>query len=142
MPVTLLPQLEALVSTFLQTDADMVPLINGRCWTILPDIKEYPIMRVRQFDDIHITQRPLWLVTAVLQIEAWADTDYAAWEAASTAMGVLAARLEGVHSRGVVTGVRFGGMRNAPDPEFKKAKPRRIFTAQVTGHPLKPGDTP
>lgn len=136
MSVTLLPNIEALVSTFLQDDTDMVAVIDGRCYTVIPDDKTFPLVRVTQFDDIKVTQHPQWVVTSILQIEAWGDTQWDAWRTAATAQAVLAARLEGVHSRGVVTGVRFGGMRNVPDPDFSPAKPRRLFTTQVTAHPL------
>jgi hypothetical protein len=136
MAVVLLPNVEGLVSTFLQDDPDQQLVTGDRCYTALPKDKTYPLLRVTQIDDQKVTQRPLWVVTTLLQVEAWGDNQWDAWRAAATAQSVLAARLEGVHSRGVVTGVRFSGLRNVPDPDFTPAKPRRIFTCQVTAHPL------
>lgn len=135
MAVDLLPNVEALVSTFLQDDVDTIPLIDGRCYTSIPADKTYPLMRVTQFDDEKVTQRPLWVVKVTLQVEAWGGSNHDAWLVAATAQGALAARLPGVHSRGVVTDVKFGGMRNVPDTDFTPAKPRRVFTARVTAHP-------
>lgn len=140
MPVAvMLPNVEKLVSTFLQTDTDMIavgtPALAGRVYTAIPNSPTFPLVRVTQFDDIKITQRPLWVVQVNLQIEAWGGSNYDAWHIAATAQSVLAERLVGVHTDGVVCGVQFGSLRNAPDTDYQPAKPRRIFTAQITAHP-------
>lgn len=135
--VVTLPDLEGLVSTFLQDDPTMAELIAGRCYTVVPEAKTFPLMRVTLIDDVKITQRPLWIVTGLLQLDSWGNTAWDATRTARTAQGVLAERLEGIHSRGIVNGVRFGGLRNVPDPDYTPAKHRRIFTAEVTAHPLR-----
>jgi hypothetical protein len=135
MTVTILPNVESLVSVFLAADPDMAAITGNRWYTDIPTAKTYPLGRVTLAADTKVTQRPLWLVTAVLQIETWGGSQWDATIAALTAQAVLAERLEGIHERGIVTGVRFGPMRNVPDTEFTPAKPRRIFTAQVTAHP-------
>lgn len=135
MTVTMLPNLEGLVSIFLQHDADMAAITGDRWYTVIPADKTYPLGRVTLIGDTKVTQRPLWVVTGLLQLETWGATQWDATRAALTAQAVLAERLEGVHDYGVINGVRFGPMRNVPDPEFSPAKPRRILTVQVTAHP-------
>lgn len=142
--VVILPDVESLVSVFLQHDPDVQAAVGtfvsdgaplARVYTALPKDVAFPVVRVTLIDETKMTQRPLWVVTAMLQLEAWGNTQWDATRALRTVQGVLAARVTGVHSRGIVTGVRFGGMRNVPDPEFAPAKPRRIVVAQVTAHP-------
>lgn len=133
--VVILPELEGLVAIFLQNDPTISAELDGRVYTSVPADKVWPLARVVLVDDVKVTQRPLWLVTASMQIDVWGGSNWDATRIARTMQGVLAARLVGVHDRGVVTGVSFGAMRNAPDPEFTPAKPRRIFTVNVTAHP-------
>lgn len=136
MPVAvLLPNVEKLVSSFLQADFDMVILVEGRVYTAIPNTPTFPLVRVTQFDDVKVTQRPLWVAQFILQIEAWGGSNYDAWRIAATTQSVLAERLEGVHSDGTVCGITFGSLRNSPDVSFSPAKPRRLFTAQITAHP-------
>lgn len=136
MTVTLLPNIEGLVNAFLQSQPDMTAIIGTRAVTCVPRNPTFPLIRTTQFDDVKVTQRPLWVATFSLQFDCWADNDYDAWRTATTAQAVLASGLEGVHSRGVVNGVTFGGLRNVPDVDYDPAKPRRIFTAYITAHPL------
>lgn len=142
--VVILPDVESLVSTFLQRDPDVKAKVGtftsgadqlARVYTALPEAPVFPAVRVTLIDETKVTDNPLWVVTAFLQIEAWGGSQWEASEALRTVQGVMAARLKGVHTRGTVSGVRFGGMRNVPDPDYAPAKPRRIVTAQVTAHP-------
>lgn len=136
MTVVLLPEVEGLVRTFLEGRTEMVALVGSRVYTALPKDVVFPAVRVTQFDDIKITQRPLWVVRSSMQVEAWGGTKAQAFTAAATAQACLADGLEGVHVRGVVTGVTFGAMRDLPDVAYSPAKPRWLFTAYVTSHPV------
>lgn len=134
--VTLLPNMEGLVNAFLAANSDIKALVGdpARVVTVVPKNPSFPLIRTTQFDDVKVTQRPLWVGTFSLQFDCWADNEYDAWRTAATAQAVLAG-IEGVHSRGVVNGIRFGGLRNLPDVDYEPAKARRIFTAFITGHP-------
>lgn len=136
MPLILLPNTEKLVALFLQTDADMITLVAGRVYSSLPANAVFPLVRVTQFDDAKVTVRPLWVARSSLQIEAWGGSNFEAWRIANTAQSVLAERLEGIHTDGIVVGVEIGSMRNAPDTAYNPPKPRRLFTAAVTVHPV------
>lgn len=135
MTVTLLPNVEAIVSKFLAAQPEVTALLSTRIYTALPKDVGYPAARVTQFDDLKITQRPLWVARGSLQIEVWGGTKAQAYTAAATAQAVIAERIEGVHADGVVTGVTFGAMRDFPDDTFSPAKPRWIFTVFPTVHP-------
>lgn len=133
--IVTLPNVEKLVSIFLQADADVQALVEQRTYTAIPSNATYPLVRVNQYDEINVTQEPLWVVNAVLQVEAFGGSNTDAVNIARTVQAVLADRLIGVHDDGVVTGVRCSGLRNDPDREFSPWKPRRIFRCQVTAHP-------
>lgn len=134
--VTLLPNVEALVSAFLSDQAEVTALVEDRVYTALLKGVEFPCIRVTQFADEKVTQRPLWVVTAQLQIDGFGGTKSQAWAAANTAQGVMAARLEGVHDDGVVTHVTFGPMSDVPDRDYEPNRPHFEFVAFVTAHPL------
>lgn len=136
--VVLLPNLEALVSDFLRDQAEIVALVGDRVYTALPSGVQFPAMRVTQFYSLPLMNRPLWLTGGQLQIEAWGGTKGQAFGAVTTAMGVMAARLTGVHAFGCVTGVDFAGLRDQPDENYEPAKPRWLCTATVYAHPLRP----
>jgi hypothetical protein len=136
MTDTPLPNLERLVSTFLQADVAMLASpAGGRTYTALPSSPQWPLVRVNQYDEINVTSDPLWVVSGILQIEAWGGSNDEAVSVARVAQAALAARLVGVHGDGVVTAVRLSGLRNEPDREFSPAKPRRLFRVAVTAHP-------
>lgn len=135
MTVTLSPNVEALVSAFLRSRSEMTALIAQRVYTALPADVVYPAVRVTQLDDIPVTTRPLHLVSALVQVEAWGGSKSEAWNAAATARALLDELVEGVHTQGVVTGTRVGSLRDEPDITFTPAKPRWLFTCELFCHP-------
>lgn len=135
MTVQLLPNVEALVSKFLQGAPEMIALIDDRTYTALPAAAVYPLCRVNLFGDVKITQRPLWVARAMVQIEGFGGSKAQAFSIAATAQSCIAERLEGTHAEGTVCGVEWGPMRDLPDTTFPTAKPRFITTAYVTVHP-------
>ena len=137
MTVTLLPNVEALVSEFLRGQSEVAALCSDRVYTALPVGVEFPAVRVVQFDAEFGTHQPLWVVAPLLQIDAWGGTKAEAYTLAATCMAVMAERLEGGHARGVVSGVRFSGWSDMPDTDYQPARPRFFFTAQPTCHPLR-----
>lgn len=136
-PLTLLPNVEGLVSRFLQDHAAMVALIDDRTYTVLPKSPTWPALRVAQFDDQPAGQRPLHHVAYSLQLDAFGGTKAQAWTLASTARAALAADLPGIHDDGIVTGVDTRGLSDDPDETYAPAKPRWRFVAVVYAHPLR-----
>lgn len=135
------PNFEALTSFFLQAQDELLDYLPaGRIVTDMTGIKTWddPAIRVVQFFDAAVTNRPHWLTRASLQVEAFAGAGgkHEAFLVAALARACMDARLVGVHSRGVVTDVATFGMQDAPDQTFEPARARWLFTAQVTGHPL------
>lgn len=136
MTVELLPNLEAIVSAFLRQQPEITALIGDRVYTAIPGGAVYPLVRVNQFDDVKVTQRPLRVVRGSIQIEAWGGSKVEAYLILSTAVACLSGRLEGVQPGGeVVSNVDFGGMRDVPDTNFSPAKPRWLTSAYITAHP-------
>lgn len=135
MTVQVLPNVEAIVSTFLQAQPEMIALIGTRTYTAIPGNATYPLCRVTQFDDVKVTHRPLWVVRASVQIEGFGGSKAEALNIVSTAEACIAERLEGAHAGGVVTGITWGSKRDLPDSTFSPAKPRWLTTAYITVHP-------
>lgn len=133
--------MEALVSRFLREQEEIEALIPhlddvARVYTALPKGVEFPAVRVTQIDDEPLTHQPLWLSRYVIQVEAWGGTKAQAWKLSALCKATIAARIDGVHSEGVVNGVQFSGSLDLPDEDFEKARPRWIFSATITAHPL------
>lgn len=137
MTLTLLPNVEALVSEFLRDQAEVAAICSNRVYTALPANVGFPAVRVVQYDTEFVTHQPLWVAAPLLQIDCWADSKTVAWTLAATCMAALSERVEGGHTLGVVSGVRFSGWSDQPDTDYEPAKPRFFFTAQLTVHPTR-----
>jgi Protein of unknown function (DUF3168) len=137
MTLTLLPNAEALVSEFLRDQAEVVALVSDRVYTALPFGVEFPAVRVVQYDTEFGTHQPLWVAAPLLQIDCWGGTKAQAWTLAATCMAALSERIEGGHTHGVVSGVRFSSWTDMPDTDYEPARPRFFFTAQLTVHPTR-----
>lgn len=135
MVVALLPNVEAMVSAFLRAQPEIVAAVADRVFTAIPGDPVYPLIRVTQFDDIKITQRPLWVARSSIQIEGFGGSKDDAWRACATAQAVLGERFLGAQSGGVVCDVGWGSLRDIPDVTFTPAKPRFLTTAYITVHP-------
>lgn len=135
MTVQLLPNVEAIVSTFLQAQPEMVALIGTRTYTAIPGSPTYPLCRVTQYDDTKVTDRPLWVVRCSIQIEGFGGSKAEAYAVVATAEACIAERLEGAHAGGTITGITWGSKRDLPDSTFSPAKPRWLTTAFITAHP-------
>lgn len=135
--LVLLPNIEHLVSTFLQTHPNITPLIAGRSYTVIPNSPTWPLVRVSQYDDLPAGQRPLHHVAYFIQVEAFGGSKAQAWTIAATCRSALAADLVGSHADGVVTGVDTRGLSDQPDDSYSPAKPRWLFAATVYAHPLR-----
>lgn len=135
------PNVEALVTFFLAGQDELTDYVPAsRIVTDMAGIKSWaqPAIRVTQFYDNTLSGHPLWLTQSQLQVEAFAGTGgkHEAYVVAALARTLLANRLTGVHSRGIVTSVTTYGMQDIPDDSLEPTHPRWLFTAQVTCHPL------
>lgn len=133
-PLYLTPNVEALVSAFLREQTEVIALLGDRVYTSLPKNPEWPAARVVVIDEAPAGS-PLWLVGAVIQVDAWGGTKADAWRIANTCRAAIDRRLVGAHPEGVVTGVTLGGLLDEPDEDFTPAKPRWLFTSTVHAHP-------
>lgn len=134
--IVLMPNIEAIVSAFLRAQPEITAIVDDRVYTAIPGGPVYPLVRVTQFDDVKVTNMPLWVVKSSVQIEGFGGSKGDAWRACATAQSVLAERFHDQVAGGcVVSAVMWGSMRDLPDPTFSPAKPRFVTTAYITAHP-------
>lgn len=138
--LVLMPNVESMLTAYLQSQADIVALIGERSYTELPHNVVFPAIRVTQYNDLKVTVRPLWVVTAYVQLDAFGGTKNQAWTLASTAQSAIAAMEGLVLPGGVVSAANVGGMSDQPDTDYEPAKPRFRVDFSITVHPVP--DTP
>lgn len=136
MTVTLLPDIERLMTSFLRAQSEVSTIVGGRVYTEVPDNPTFPLVRVRRLGGFPTLSRPLQVDAPLVQIEGYAATKGAARLLTETCRAVLAERVEGVHDTGVVAGVIFGALIWLPDEDFTPPKPRYIADATLTVRPL------
>jgi len=134
--VVLLPDVEQLLSSFLRDQTEVTDIVGDNVFTELPaKFAGWPAVRIHQFNAIPVTQRPLWLTGYQLQVDAFGGPKKTAHNLAVACMGVMAARLPGVHDEAVVSGVDFSGFRSEPDTTFQPARPCVKFIASIFARP-------
>ena len=136
MTVTLLPDIERLVTGFLRAQSEVSTIVGARVYTEVPGDPTFPLVRVRRLGGFPTLSRPLQVDAPLVQIEGYAATKGAARLLTETCRAVLAERVEGVHDTGVVAGVTFGALIWLPDEDFTPPKPRYIADATLTVRPL------
>jgi uncharacterized protein DUF3168 len=137
---------EALVSTFLRGQAAVTALVGDRVYTDLPHKRTYPLILLSRIAGGFLTNRPMWLEQADIQLDAFGGTHKQAWTLQATAMGLLHAQLAGEHPDGVVTFVATDSVIYNPEDDFTDerghARPRYTVTFTVTAHPVVTGAIP
>lgn len=146
--IILLPDVEELVVQFLLDQIDLDDFFttgvdvnrstvtsppSGRVYSVLPNVKVFPAVRITRFGGQPRTFRPRHLDAAQIQIDGFAPTRKQAWEITETCASLLAARLAGVRDQGVVTGVDVGSTRPG-DSAFEKIH-MRLVPATIYTHP-------
>lgn len=135
----LMPDAEELLSGFLRSQAEVTALVADRIYTSLPKEKVWPLVRLTRIggspttapaDDALLSDAP------VLQVEVWGGPKKIAWLTAETIRAVVADRIVGVHTPGVVEGFAFGTARYLPDESFDPAKPRVLFDLTLHTRPV------
>jgi hypothetical protein len=139
--LVLLPDVEVLLSEFLRNQPEVTALVTDHVYTEIPkapagEDTRWPLVRLSRYGGTPVTSIPLWLDQALVQVDVFGGSKRLANRIAETCRAVLDLRLIGVHAAGVVTGVRTSGFGYHPDATYTPAKPRYLFTATVTLHPL------
>lgn len=135
MTVTLLPDIEMLVSRFLREQEEITDLVDDRVYTVVPKDPTWPLLRLQRVAGAPVLSRPLHVDAPTIQLDAYADTKAEAHTLMATARAVIAERLEGVHDLGVVCGVTFGSMSWLPDPSYSPARARFVGDFVAVVHP-------
>lgn len=136
MTVTLLPDIEALVSEFLRAQAEIVALVGARVYTALPNTPTWPLVKLVRITGAPVLSRPRVIDAPVVQFDAYGGSKKQAHDLIETVCAVIAERIEGVHvDYGVVCGVMFGPVSWQPDPSYTPARSRYIADATFTIHP-------
>lgn len=134
--LVVLPDVERLVVDFLLDQSEVTDIAGaGHVFTTLPKEKPEYFARVLQFNDQR-RQNALHLVRVSLQVEFYGGAKRTAKRGAETCRALMETRLPGDYGDAVVTAVRTFGMRYEPDEVFTPARPRWLFAAEVTGHPV------
>lgn len=125
--MVLLPDVEAIVSRFLRDSVDMAALVEDRVYTRIPRNAGFPLIRLWRVGGAPVYSTPLFLDSALLQIDAFGGSVAQARTLAATAMAVLS----DLPGRDGVTGVVFGSLASDEDAAFDPPKPRYRFDATV-----------
>lgn len=136
MTITLLPDVEKVISAYLRSRAEVAALVEGRVYTEIPKMPVFPLVRLMRVGGEPLTTRPLYIDQALLQIDAFGGPKALARQIAETCRHVLSEAHLTSHSGASVDNVEFGSFQWLPDPTFEPAKPRYSFDVSVTIHPI------
>jgi len=149
--LTLMPDIEALVSDFLRDQAEVAALVDDRVYTVLPTKVPGGLAALQNFVRLTLVptganpiDAPRWLMESRVQVDVWAKQKKTAKTIAETCAAAACQRIIGQHDEGVVTRVRAEGMGYQPDPDLTDVPtPRYLFDLVLTYHPTPeaPGPT-
>lgn len=143
MTLRMMPDAEKLVSAALRADVDVQALVGQRVYTVLPDAKVWPLLRLQRVGGPTIAtpdDDAAWMEHAQLQLEAYGGPKAQAWAVANTVKAVLLQRVPGLHADALVERCTVGSSRYLPDPTWTPAQPRVVFDATIYLRPA--GDAP
>jgi len=139
--LVLLPNTAALISAFLRDQDEVADLVGERVYTVLPNNKTFPMVRVTRVGGTAGTRFAHWLDAPLFQVDVWATTAAPAFDLAETCRAALVQRFSGTYHfagvSGVVTSVEAGGISEGFDPE-DPGKARDRFDVVVMAHPAPP----
>lgn len=136
MTLTLLPDVEQLVVSFLSAQSELIELLEGnRIYTAIPNEPTFPLLLVRRVGGEPSVGRPLVIDQPLLQLDAYGGTKKKAHDLISTARAVIADRIQGVHTAGVVAWFDFGNLSWLPDADYTPARPRYVADVTLTVRP-------
>lgn len=143
MTLRTMPDAERLLSAFLRLQPEVVDLVAQRVYTVLPDTKEWPLVRLQRIggtsegtpnDDALLRDVP------AVQVDVYGGAKALAWQVADTVRAAIQERARGAHPTGWVERVTLGAARYVPDPTFDPARPRVVFDVTMYLRPA--GDYP
>lgn len=128
---------DLLIQHVLKPATELTDLLGGqmRVYSRRPPNPTYPLVTVRRIIGTQQIGDVLWLDAALMQVDAWATTEAAAYRIAATAEAVLYADGPGEHPLGVITRVQEeGGIAQLDDPDTSLR--HAMFSVRVYVHPL------
>jgi hypothetical protein len=134
MTVTLLPDIEAMLSTYLRNQSEVTDLVGQNVYTVMPSepTTKFPLIVLTRIAGQPLFPRPLLVDQARIQVDCWGGPKKLAWQMAATCMAVLADRVIGTQAGGVVAATDFGALIDQPDTEFDPPQPRWLFDVTIT----------
>jgi hypothetical protein len=126
--LTILPDVEAIVSAYLRSHPDVAALVSDRVYTRIPRNPTFPLLRLWRIGGAPVYSTPLMLDAALLQIDAFGGSISQTRTLAATAMAALADLPDG-HPN--VRGCDFGALASDEDPSYEPPKPRYRFDVTV-----------
>lgn len=136
MTVTLLPDVEKVISAYLRSRTEVTALVGDRIYTEIPKTPTFPLVRLTRVGGAPITSRPLHIDQAIVQVDVFGGPKTQARLLAETCRHVLSEAHEATHTGASVDDVVFGAFQWLPDPSFEPTKPRYSFDAAITVHPI------
>ena len=135
MSVTLLPDVERLVSNYLRANTDVTALVGQNVYTVMPKnpVAKFPLVRLTRITGAPLFSQPLRYDEAHLQVDCYGGSKQTAWQTAATIASVLAeGGLIGTQAEGVVVNVEVAGLQDLPDDSFDPPQPRWILDVNIT----------
>lgn len=128
---------EALLTTYLRGQADVIALVDDRVYTDMPHDRTYPLVLVTRTGGGFTYKN--YLEEADMEIAAYGGTHKQAYTLANTCLYSMVAGIVGSHTDGVVTKVKATAISYSPEPDALDpqghARPRMLLSATVTAHP-------
>lgn len=136
-----LPDAEALLSQFLRAQDEIIDVIpsdldGARVYTVIPEKPTWPIVLLRRIGGVPRVARPLVLDDVLIQVDAYGGTKKAAHDLVELVRSCIAARIEGVHELGNVTGYSFGNLSWLPDNAYTPSRARYVADVELFVKPL------
>ena len=145
MTVTLLPDIERLLSNYLRANSDVTALVGTNIYTVMPKNAagdpsksipaKFPLVRLTRISGAPIFSLPLRFDQARIQIDCYGGSKQLAWQTAATIAAVIADGFVGTHTEGVVSDAQIGTLQDLPDDTFDPAQPRWILDVVITARP-------
>lgn len=136
MSVTLLPDIETLLSTYLRNQPEVTGIVGQNIYTVMPlEPKKnalFPLIVLTRIAGAPPFPRPLILDQARIQVDCWGGPKKLAWQMAATCMAVLSERVLGTQTGGIVAASEFGALIDQPDASFDPPQPRWLFDVTLT----------
>ena len=137
MTLTLLPDVERMVSNYLRSKTEVTDLVGTNVYTVVPKdpTGKFPLVRITRVSGAPLFSRPLRVDQARIQIDCWGGSKQLAWQTAATIAALLSEDFLGTHTEGVVNDVQIGGLLDQPDTTYDPPQPRWLFDAVITARP-------